>query len=133
MPCKDPVQRKAYQKLWRERNRDSIYERNRIWRATHREKVRKSSVETERRARLEILQLLGGGRCARCGFSDWRALQVDHIHSDGHLVNRKGNWLSLPKIRATLADAKQRFQVLCANCNWIKRHEQQEFRPPRKW
>ena len=73
-----------------------------------------------------------GGCCNRCGFSDQRALQIDHRNGGGskHMRRIGGSsylllWL---KKRGFPKDA---FQLLCANCNWIKRHENKEFNKKR--
>lgn len=64
--------------------------------------------------------------CCSCGFSDIRALTIDHIDGGGlsHLGQiGKGNlypWL-------IKNDFPEGYQVLCMNCNWIKRHENREF------
>jgi hypothetical protein len=62
-----------------------------------------------------------GGRCS-CGFSDFRALHIDHV--DGV----RGVRLS-PSVlyRDVLSDATGKYQLLCANCNEIKRHEEFQF------
>ena len=67
----------------------------------------------------------GTMRCASCGFSDTRALQLDHIADDGANHRRLvrgtqrgagiGYYVAL--IRLGLPSG---FQVLCANCNIIK-------------
>jgi len=41
------------------------------WRRNHRKIIRKLALETL------------GGKCIKCGFSDSRALQVDHINGGG--------------------------------------------------
>lgn len=70
-----------------------------------------------------------GGSCARCGFSDIRALQIDHVRGDGAEHRRE---IGRANIYAWLAKHNYpqdgRFQVLCANCNWIKRAENGEVR-----
>jgi hypothetical protein len=63
-----------------------------------------------------------GGKCVHCGFSDWRALQIDHIHHVGK--NREKQNVINNKI---LMGETEDYQLLCANCNWIKRHEEREF------
>ena len=67
-----------------------------------------------------------GGKCRRCGFSDYRALQIDHRHSNGRLERRslKDNKIAFYKL--VLANAHD-YQCLCANCNWIKRDEEHEY------
>ncbi len=74
-------------------------------------------------SRKELLKKLGA-KCARCGFTDWRALQIDHIKGDG---NKERMSTSRSKIfRMILDDHGERYQILCANCNWIKRYENNE-------
>lgn len=83
------------------------------------------STERQRRLRVEIIQLLGG-KCKECGFSDGRALQIDHIFGGGNkelLNGRRGGLMYYYKV---LRDQTGQYQLLCANCNWIKRHEQKE-------
>ena len=79
--------------------------------------------------RIELLHALGDCMCKRCGYSDWRALQIDHINGDGAIERRKGATMrdSVDRRKEILAD-KGRYQILCANCNWIKRYENREAR-----
>jgi hypothetical protein len=67
-------------------------------------------------------------RCNRCGFTDPRALQIDH-RKGGAVNNNHGNtlygrgstglYLKILKGTVPFED----YQCLCANCNWIKRYE----------
>lgn len=74
---------------------------------------------------------LGQHVCATCGYADKRALQFDHIDGGG-----RQHRLSLPsggayyKALLSMTDEALRaaFQVLCANCNAIKREEHEEWR-----
>ena len=63
-----------------------------------------------------------GNKCKRCSFSDIRALQIDHVNDDADYSVIK-NRISL--FKEILDDTANRFQILCANCNWIKRVENQ--------
>jgi len=75
--------------------------------------------------RQDILAVLGD-RCVICGFSDIRALQVDHIRGGGTAELREiGAKAIYRKIRNGNTEG---YQLLCANCNWIKRHEMGENR-----
>lgn len=68
-----------------------------------------------------------GNKCRRCGFTDKRALQIDHINSDGKQDRAMG--ITGPRLHnAVLRDDGSRYQLLCANCNWIKRVELGEGR-----
>lgn len=77
------------------------------------------------RTRYAIFDILGH-ECARCGFNDYRALQVDHIHGGGNKQRMRVN--SLQYFREILQDPniKLKYQTLCSNCNWIKRAENNE-------
>jgi hypothetical protein len=78
--------------------------------------------------RKKLIELLGG-KCIRCGFSDIRALQIDHISGHGSKeLHKKGNITTYRQYLASPGLAKSQLQVLCANCNWIKRAENKEVR-----
>lgn len=68
-----------------------------------------------------------GNKCCRCGFNDVRALQIDHINGGGgreiHITFKDS-----PRIfyKAVIADTDNKYQLLCANCNQIKRTEERE-------
>ncbi len=79
--------------------------------------------QREERARLRELIFSKLGDCARCGFSDKRALQIDHVHSDGFLHRKYGSGGTMKYMKEVLSDTLGRFQILCCNCNWIKRSE----------
>jgi len=72
-----------------------------------------------------------GNKCAHCGFSDIRALQMDHIDGNG-MKDRKENGMGCSHMRYSkvLKDRTllEKFQLLCANCNWIKRAENKEHK-----
>ena len=72
--------------------------------------------------RVKILTLLGG-HCIRCGVDDSRCLQIDHVQGDGNKERKAtGSNPTLKQVKAT----PDRYQLLCANCNWIKRHTDNE-------
>ena len=79
----------------------------------------------------QVLTHYGNGKvaCVRCGFSDIRALSIDHINGGG-VKHRKslgvtsGNnfyvWLKNN-------DYPLEYQTLCMNCQYIKREENREY------
>ena len=70
-----------------------------------------------------------GNKCARCGFRDARALQIDHVNGGGNKERRdKRIWSVAVLALEDKASGGHRYQLLCANCNWIKRYEQDEVR-----
>lgn len=79
-----------------------------------------------RKMRREILEFLGGAICVKCGFDDWRALQIDHVHGGG--LKEIRSFTSIRKYYDQIMANKSNYQVLCANCNRIKVHENKEWR-----
>ncbi len=68
-----------------------------------------------------------GGCCAKCGYSDHRALQLDHIKGGGTKEYRA---LGKGVYHRALAHPED-YQILCANCNLIKATENRErFKTP---
>lgn len=83
-------------------------------------------------------------KCAKCGFDNIKALCIDHINGDGakHRTDiqlekkqkepvsgvrlydylKKNNYPNNPPL-----------QVLCQNCNMIKRVDNEEFRKSKKY
>jgi hypothetical protein len=89
------------------------------------DKGRVARRKTRNKRREYIFNVLGD-KCQRCKFSDKRALQLDHINGRNG-VKRLGNIdQRYSFIKKNLKEAKKIFQVLCANCNFIKREENNE-------
>jgi hypothetical protein len=76
--------------------------------------------------RLKIVSLLGEA-CCKCGFSDLRALAIDHKNGGGTKEREVGGGyyaMVLRKVESGSGD----YQLLCFNCNQIKKHENGEER-----
>lgn len=74
--------------------------------------------------RLQLIIILGG-QCIECKYNlDIRALQIDHIKGGGTKeVKRFGSLSKMCKYYlCNIEIAKANLQVLCANCNVIKRY-----------
>lgn len=77
--------------------------------------------------RTDLITLLGA-KCLFCDFSDIRALQLDHIHGGGTKeLDKNGNVSMYYYYLKHPEEAKEKLQVLCANCNWIKRVKNDEL------
>jgi hypothetical protein len=128
-----------YMREWRKKNpkkwQQIAHKARAKWKANNRDQHRECQREHRYAVRREILDLLGGQHCVRCGFADWRALEIDHIHSDGRTDRLMvGNGVpNLWAFRNKLRDEKflkyawSRYQILCSNCNSLKRFENKEF------
>ena len=112
----DPEKRK-------ERNREN----RKKFRKEFPEKESERRVFHHRKLRIEILDTLGG-KCKECGFSDYRALQVDHVNGDGAEDRKNGMGRNHTRqVIESFLNNENKYQLLCANCNWIKRVENKEY------
>jgi hypothetical protein len=67
-----------------------------------------------------------GRQCSRCGEADMRCLSIDHINGGGGAHRRKiGSHFYRWLIKHNFPSG---FQTLCMNCQYIKRHENNEVR-----
>lgn len=124
---------------WKQRNRDAVNARRRAlyagetgkhrqrvseYRKEQREKVNayNAAYGTGYRMRLRAEMILAyGSKCACCGETEPLFLQLDHIYNDGH-IDRKTHKTST-KLFAALKKIgwpQDRYQLLCANCNFGK-------------
>ena len=83
----------------------------------------------KRDIRLKLIKVLGG-KCIDCGYhSNELALQIDHIYGRGASDKKRFKsqttgyryYLAQPEI------AREQLQILCANCNTIKRFVNREI------
>lgn len=111
---------------YRARHREEQLARVRAWRRTPAgaaayDRQLTASQRYRRRLREAVLDKFGR-KCAHCGFGDVRALHVDHVHGNGK-QDRKRFGHSTAYYRDVLVNTTGKYQLLCANCNWIKRLE----------
>ena len=104
---------KGKMKLWRDKNRE-----------LHNNGVRKIRL----RHKMELMNILCNGNicCQKCSFRDIRVLQFDHINNDGYKFRKcpsRANTSELWYYFKNPQKALGVLQVLCANCNWIKKVE----------
>lgn len=83
--------------------------------------------------RLQRRRILGemGGKCVECGMPDIRCLQIDHVHGGGNQHRKTAN-TETKRYTAVRANPGA-YQLLCANCNAIKRDKMGEARGPLKY
>jgi hypothetical protein len=112
---------------WRAKNPDKVKVINKrnYWK-THTTR-RKSAKDQATKLRDSIFLILGTV-CVECGYDDKRALQFDHVNGGGLKDTKrfKGHQTMLRYYRDNPEICKKKLQILCANCNWIKKHDNDE-------
>lgn len=83
--------------------------------------------DQRKKKRFMLLEIFPNLKCNRCDFSDWRALQIDHINGSGN-KERKNQSNSQKNLLIDILKYPDKYQLLCANCNWIKRYENNELK-----
>jgi hypothetical protein len=150
---KHKEERKNYQRNYFKEHREKIREYNREYQRqnpkkdylktyyeTHKEQFRnyerKHRDERIKNKKIRILKLkskifhLLGDKCVKCGFSDIRILQIDHINGNGNKEikqfrgYREGYYGFVLK---SIENKEEKYQLLCPNCNWLKRIENNEI------
>jgi len=112
---------------WQKRNKHRYreYQRRYFAKPGVKEKHSEHTRAIHRHVKLEVLQHYSLHlKCQECGFSDVRALSIDHIDGGGTAHARSGvnmlyYWLKNKGYPSG-------FQVLRMNCQYIKREEKQE-------
>jgi len=103
-------------------------EKWRNYRLQNRDRLREKANRFNHQLKLEVLTHYGGEPpcCQICGFEDIRALSIDHIEGDGREHRKKiGSGLRAWLKRNHYPEG---YQVLCMNCQFIKRFERGENR-----
>lgn len=94
--------------------------------------ARETNIRQYHKFRRQVMFHYSEGKleCKKCGIKDYRVLQIDHIYNDGQKEKKEIN----PRMKkgcGTLFfyywivknNFPQRYQILCINCNHIKRME----------
>ena len=114
----------AYKK-WYEANKERARAQKRVvmmrLRMESPEKYRAQSVAAKARERGRLFEMYGHS-CVRCGFSDKRALTLDHIKNNGNTERAELGERGVYR-KAKAAYQPDDYQILCMNCQFIKRTE----------
>jgi len=154
MPFKSREEELAYGKKWREENKEKIKLLRKKYKESGRYKIvsdlykktdaykvsrekyykkTKGQYRLARKKRRDDCYDAMGGKCSKCGFNDYRALQIDHINGDGKKERKficRDNYY--PNVLKSFLAGEKRYQLLCCNCNWIKREVNGEYRKKRE-
>ena len=81
-----------------------------------------------KRNRARMFKLMGNA-CVCCGERDPLFFQIDHIHNDADYSGLNSNNARSIQLHQYLAEP-ERYQLLCANCNYAKRMNNGELYRP---
>lgn len=131
--------KKEYNKIWRMKNKDRIRASMQRYRATEKGRITEGKAVTRwvKRKRERLIALLGnqcsciGIKCwhmDKCNITDLRVLQIDHIKGGGNKQRKEmgGQHAVYDYYFNNPSLAKEDVQILCANCNWMKRYHNNE-------
>jgi len=114
---------------WRQRNKRRYREYQRVYFAKPgmKEKQSERARALHLRVKLEVFQHYSPElKCQSCGISDIRVLTIDHINGGGRAHIRGGGIMLYYWLRRS--SYPPGFQVLCMNCQFVKRLENRECR-----
>ena len=131
---KNPQKHNEQCQEYYDKNKDAILKQHNDYLETHRPEMEKAwreyamnTKDKRLQDKITVLTHYGNGKCAcvKCGYSDLRALSIDHINGGGRKHNeeikeRIYDWL----IKNNFPDG---YQTLCMNDQWIKRAENNEL------
>jgi len=116
-----------------QRNKEIFRKKTGIYAKQHRARKNELANARNKRIKLIVLQEYGQSKCAFCGITDIRVLELDHIHGGGNKQRKETYLHSSHHLRSYLYvngfPDKDKYRVLCKNCNWIaylERIEQME-------
>jgi len=119
--------RERYKK-WYEANKEQARKKKREnmrrYRAENPTKYAEQSRKAKRKIRDQLFDIYGD-TCKECGFDDKRALTLDHIQNNGNVERKELGERGVYQ-RARDNYLPNEYQILCMNCQFIKKVETQK-------
>ena len=116
---------RGYYRKWYEANKEEARKKKRRlmrkYRAESPERYREQTRRAKRKLKDAVFDIYGR-ECVRCGFTDVRALTLDHILNNGAEERKELGERGVYR-RATEKHRPDEYQTLCMNCQFIKRVE----------
>ena len=120
---KNPERARKRYKEWYYKHHEEAKEKKRMlmrkYRAEDPEKYRKQTRDAQQRKRKRIFEIYGDV-CSLCGFTDKRALTIDHVKKNGAEERKKLGERGVYR-RAIEKHRPQEYRILCMNCQFIER------------
>lgn len=121
MPYKDARKQAEHGKAYYLKNKKRFIARARIWSRNNRDRAleawRNSVNRANKRIRIEVINEYGG-RCVCCSVDETKFLSIDHVDNDGAAHRQKvGSGAAVYRWLKKHGCPKDKFQLLCHNCN----------------
>ena len=133
-------QQLRYHRDYYQRNRERLLVASRAYKASnpelikegtrrHRTRKRNGILEKQNTLKVEVMTHYGSGVCAcsKCGYSDMRALVLDHTNNDGAAErnHRRDYYMTGHYLYKSVSERgyPDGYQTLCFNCHAIKHRE----------
>jgi hypothetical protein len=117
---------RKWNEIYRSKHRETLNEYGKTYHQNHRDTQNEWAKNYRKRNKVLVIGYYSNGtnQCARCGYKDMRALQIDHVNGGGEEHRRVIKqdfyvWL----IKNSYPEG---YQVLCANCQILKMDENNE-------
>lgn len=138
MPYADPQKEKEKKQRWYQSHKDLQRRRNRKWKKSHKSTITKANWATRKRLRFKILVHYSNSNPPKCAnpynlhlpndpfLIDLRVLSLDHINGGGRkdrIAQKSGTLFYYWLQRNNFPDG---LQVLCMNCQYVKRRLNKE-------
>lgn len=107
-------------KLYYQEHKEEYRAYHKAERELHRERCYEAARRCQWKAKIMVIDMLGG-KCCKCGNTDIRVLQVNHINGGGSKEVR--GWTLYRKMVSGERKTDD-LNLLCANCNIIYEFEQ---------
>ena len=127
--AKNRKKRLANSKRWQLKHPETAKERSHEWYERTKDSRREFNTRRNREKWRELKNKIFdkyGGKCVKCGIDDFRVLQIDHVNGGGRQEFKQYTTGYYQYYKRVLSDDTGKYQLLCANCNWIKRWEEVE-------
>lgn len=112
---------REYSRAYYERNKEELKPKMRAYAKANRHIFNDNALKYRRKLK-EEMALAYGGLCTCCGEDQIEFLTIDHVNDDGNIERKqiKGGWRFYAHLRR-LGWPKDRYTLLCYNCNCAKR------------
>src|SRR3990167_9836164 len=120
MPFADREANLQYWKAYYFKNKSRKDAQRRAWDEANPELSRQHGRDWFKRLR-DMAINARGEKCVRCGYSDRRALQFNHINGNGKSERGRKEYNAM--LKSIASGGRDDIELVCANCNCIHRIE----------